>query len=255
MATDGGSLEDSEIAIQRRCACSQREFRNAWPAVRQCFEARDGRLYNAKLTYALSQACKSFDARSSGGKATAELRWGKKDSDSSASSSATPSKIAERLPSSSSSSSSSITKEEPPIVPQGGRLFGEDEPPKEKPKRAKKPKAERPAESPQFEEFYLAYWRHEGRSEGWDSYRAHVNGSHADVMAAVKAQTPKMLAREVEHRPLPSTWLNRERWKDTQGVLDAPAHQAVRENPMEARRKQEMENVARLVREKSSQKW
>ena len=105
-----------------------------------------------------------------------------------------------------------------PPIPQGGVL--ELAPPEPK-QRVRKPQAEAIPESPEFVEFYLAYWKHEGRDDAWKSYREQVhNGDHAKIMQAVRELTPEMLNREKKYRPAPAVWLNGHRWRDREGVTE-----------------------------------
>ena len=216
MATDGGSLIDDEATLQRRAACTAREWRNAWPKVRQCFEARDGRLSNFKLTYALENAAKSFDARSKGGKATAELRWGGSSANSSASAQQVADGIAERLPSVPPPPPFPLRSEEHPLPPQGDVLVLAAPEPKQ---RVRKAKAEAIPESPEFVEFYRIYPRHVGRGPAWLAWQHHVhNGDAAKVIAGLKAAIPALNRAEEDKRPHPSTWLDQERWRDCEGL-------------------------------------
>ena len=65
--------------------------------------------------------------------------------------------------------------------------------------------------------FWQDYWRKDGgKKAAWLKFCAKVRSEEQfhRVMAAVMAQTPAMLSREVEHRPHATTWLNQERWED-----------------------------------------
>ena len=105
-----------------------------------------------------------------------------------------------------------------PLPPQGDVLVLAAPEPKQ---RARKTKPIDIPESPEFKEFYLAYWKHEGRDDAWKSYREKVhNGDHAKIMQAVRDLTPEMLSREKKYRPAPSVWLNGHRWRDREGVTE-----------------------------------
>jgi len=71
-----GSLPTNEAALFRMAACDQREFKAAWPVVRQKFEERDGRLYNRKaeevLASKIARQVKNAMSGSSGGLARAK---------------------------------------------------------------------------------------------------------------------------------------------------------------------------------------
>jgi uncharacterized protein YdaU (DUF1376 family) len=79
----------------------------------------------------------------------------------------------------------------------------------------KKQKAQRP-EDPKFEELWPDYWRRESKEPGrkaWDKLIAQREDPDK-IIAAVKAQKPAMLTREIQFRPLLATWLNARRWED-----------------------------------------
>ncbi len=96
-----------------------------------------------------------------------------------------------------------------------------------------------------FDAFYLIYARHEARK---DALKAWNTLSPADQMAAIEgalAWRKIYLAREVQHRPLPATFLRGERWMDelpTNTVVSAqqahvpfePAKPVVRGEPSAA---------------------
>lgn len=72
---DQGSLPTNEAALLRMAACDAKEFRRAWPAVRNKFEEREGRLYNSKaaeiLASKMARKEKNATAGRSGGLAKA----------------------------------------------------------------------------------------------------------------------------------------------------------------------------------------
>lgn len=67
-----------------------------------------------------------------------------------------------------------------------------------------------------FEEWWRICWRKEDRKRAQKAFQklVHSQATFESVIAATKAQTPKMLASEANFRPLPTTWLNGERWND-----------------------------------------
>ncbi len=73
------------------------------------------------------------------------------------------------------------------------------------------PEPEIPAD---FATFYAVYPRHEARK---DALKAWNGLSAEDQQAAIEgalAWRKVYLTREVQHRPLPATWLRGERWTD-----------------------------------------
>lgn len=85
--------------------------------------------------------------------------------------------------------------------------------PASKPKPPKEP-------TPQdawFNQCWSIYWRKEHRSECYRAFCRHVKTTEkAEAIAkAVKSQSYKYMANEVQFRPLFSTWLNKQRYLDT----------------------------------------
>jgi hypothetical protein len=67
-----------------------------------------------------------------------------------------------------------------------------------------------------FAEWWAIYWRRRDRKNAQRAFRAAVQTEtrFRQVMAATKAQTSEMLAREDSKRPHGATWLRGERWDD-----------------------------------------
>jgi biotin operon repressor len=67
-----------------------------------------------------------------------------------------------------------------------------------------------------FEEWWAIYWRKVARKPAQKAFQKHVKTRQRfeEVMAATRAQTPTMMARDPEKRPHGATWLNGERWND-----------------------------------------
>lgn len=67
-----------------------------------------------------------------------------------------------------------------------------------------------------FPQWWAIYWRKVSRKDAEKAFKKHVKTQERfdQVMAATRAQTPMMMAREAEHRPHGATWLNAERWED-----------------------------------------
>ena len=115
--------------------------------------------------------------------------------------------------------------------------------------RVRKPKPEAIPESPEFVEFYSLYPRHVGRGPAWRAWQKHVhNGDAPKVIAGLKAALPALNRAEEDKRPHPSTWLDQERWRDREGVIEP--------NPSPAgiplRRPSKMDEVHRLLEEKKA---
>jgi hypothetical protein len=97
-----------------------------------------------------------------------------------------------------------------------------------------------PQQEAWFAEWWPAYWLHKARLPAREAFRKHVttDARFAEVMAATRAQSPEMLARDPSKRPHGATWLNAERWTDEiaaepvappMGKMDRAIAQAVRE--------------------------
>lgn len=67
-----------------------------------------------------------------------------------------------------------------------------------------------------FKQFWAVYWRREAKKPSFDAFKKYIltDSRFHEIMAAVMEQTPKMLLREIESRPLASTWFNQSRWED-----------------------------------------
>lgn len=76
-----------------------------------------------------------------------------------------------------------------------------------------------------FDTFWAKYWRRTARDAAWRAFKKHVTTEELfrQAMDAVEAQSEAMLAREDEHRPHASTWINGRRWTDEIGLLPARA--------------------------------
>jgi uncharacterized protein YdaU (DUF1376 family) len=91
MYADGGSLPDDPLLIQRKAACGDKEFKKAWPRVRQCFMAEAGRIYQDKVSSTLARLQDYHDTRKEAGKSGARKRWEQSDSSPDSSAMAEPS--------------------------------------------------------------------------------------------------------------------------------------------------------------------
>jgi hypothetical protein len=67
-----------------------------------------------------------------------------------------------------------------------------------------------------FAQFWGRFWRRTGKGAAEDSFRKGVVTAESfdAVMVALELQSPGMLQREPNMRPMPSTWLNQRRWED-----------------------------------------
>jgi hypothetical protein len=77
-----------------------------------------------------------------------------------------------------------------------------------------------------FSEFWEFYWRKVSKAGALAVYRRKVKTEeiHSLVVSALKAQSPSMMAREVEKRPHASTWLAQERWNDEIEAVSVNGH-------------------------------
>ncbi len=74
-----------------------------------------------------------------------------------------------------------------------------------------------------FDLWWDAYWLHRARKPAMVAFSRHVQTAERfdAVMAATRAQTPEMLAREPSKRPHGASWLNAERWTDDTAEVQA----------------------------------
>lgn len=68
------------------------------------------------------------------------------------------------------------------------------------------------------QEFWPFYWRKRDKAEANKTFRKHAGSLEQKdrIVAAVRSQSAMYLAREPEHRPHASTWLNKERYDDVE---------------------------------------
>jgi hypothetical protein len=69
-------------------------------------------------------------------------------------------------------------------------------------------------DSPNFDDFYLLYPRHEARKDALKAWTAMSESDRLAATVAIVAWRPLFLRRETQHIPLPATWLRGERWTD-----------------------------------------
>lgn len=93
-----------------------------------------------------------------------------------------------------------------------------------------------------FAEFWSLYWRKDGRQKAQQAFNDRVKTPEdwARVRRAVAAQTAEMLAREKQHRPHASTWLNQGR------MFDEESPPQIRPARTEDRNQQRRDNVNQL---------
>ncbi len=67
-----------------------------------------------------------------------------------------------------------------------------------------------------FSRFWSEYWKRVGKGAAIKAFRSAVQTQERFdlVMVAIRKQSPKMLQREPNYRPLAATWLNRKQWED-----------------------------------------
>lgn len=74
-----------------------------------------------------------------------------------------------------------------------------------------------------FEEFWMDYWRKGAKRAALVAYfdRVTTLAQHDEIIEAVQAQLPGMMARPEDKRPQGASWINGERWEDA--VLPPPS--------------------------------
>jgi hypothetical protein len=83
---------------------------------------------------------------------------------------------------------------------------------------------DRQARAQEFETFYAAYPKHEGRAPAEKAW-AKVDAPLQSLLDAIKRQSKSAnwLKDEGRYIPLPATWLNQRRWEDEGVAIAAPA--------------------------------
>lgn len=85
-------------------------------------------------------------------------------------------------------------------------------------KHSSKPSKRSTMDDSDFEEFYAAYPRKEGRGQAVKAFRtARKKAPPETILSGLKKQLPGMRERDRQFIPLPATWLNGERWLDDEG--------------------------------------
>lgn len=80
--------------------------------------------------------------------------------------------------------------------------------------RSRKPEKRDELET-EFESWYSAYPRREGRGQAFRAYRAARKKVSAEILlSAVKRDALRFEGKERQFIPHPATWLNGERWAD-----------------------------------------
>jgi hypothetical protein len=225
-----------------------RVFRTSGAKLRECFLARDGRLYNTRLMQEFIHQKEVREARARAGKIGVSARqrakaaafalangqpYGKPNGQ--------PSGLAKGVTNQEQTGKQNATNPNPkpkPEVesqnhcapPSGDARVPADQPAETPtmeesypdslfplPKRIES--KESPLEKQQmawFTEWWAEYWTKRDRKKAWQAFKKHVRTQERFevVMRATRAQKPEMMARLPENRPYGSTWLNGERWED-----------------------------------------
>lgn len=99
----------------------------------------------------------------------------------------------------------------------GGRVEEEDSTSLRSVDRPVKPRKTKPPPvlKTEFEEFYQAYPRHEGKGAAREKYKiARRKADHEAILAGARRAAAAYSEREKRFIPLPATWLHQERWTD-----------------------------------------
>lgn len=107
----------------------------------------------------------------------------------------------------------------------GGDITGNrsrPDPTRPDPIETRSPDDAKPDPDADFDDWWQHYPKKVGKGQARKAYRsARKKVDHDTLVAAVKAQEPKLMAKGAEFCPHPSTWLNGERWED-QTTTTAP---------------------------------
>lgn len=158
--------------------------------IRECFDAREGRLYNTRLLREWDHQNEVRQARAEAGRRGGRPLGEQKQLESNCQS----------KPQSKSKANQNQTKTNDVCVCVSDSLFGVTQENRES----------------WFSEFWAAYWLRKGRKKAHEAFMRAVTSESifADVMAGLRTQLPEMQSREARYRPHAATWLNGERWSD-----------------------------------------
>jgi hypothetical protein len=85
--------------------------------------------------------------------------------------------------------------------------------------------ADAPDQSEAFEEFWSLYPRKVAKGAAVKAWKSATRKADAEtITAALKAQTPALIAKGSDFCPHAATWLNAERWTDETTAAGAPDH-------------------------------
>ena len=103
----------------------------------------------------------------------------------------------------------------------------------------------------EFGSFWSSYPRKEGKGKAREAFKLAARKVDASViLAGLEAQLPSMKAKERQYQPMPTTWLNQERWDDEVEAKNTPktaAHETFQlPDPAEPDEKQRQEALEAL---------
>ena len=110
-----------------------------------------------------------------------------------------------------------VLKEKPPHTPPPGPgICASDDARVGGSALSKIPRSENGDRREWFAAWWQLFWRKVAKKAALKAFQTHVKTPErfAVVMAAVRAQTPAMMARDPDKRPHAATWLNGARWDD-----------------------------------------
>jgi uncharacterized protein YdaU (DUF1376 family) len=196
--------DDPELAVLSRLGAAWQE--GSGERIRKCFEARNGRLRNDRLYRERRKQIQNRIEKRAAGAIGAAVKRQKKLSQNHTDSKQTLDSAISRTPADASSSIPiTITSTEQKHIPL---------PPSRK--LSSTTKAELTLQQQTwFDRCWDRYWRREGKQAAVKAFRVVDTPETAEsVFQGVERQRDRMLARDAEHRPHFSTWLNQRRWED-----------------------------------------
>jgi hypothetical protein len=119
-------------------------------------------------------------------------------------------------------------------------------------RKARRRKSDNPLSAQQqawFEDFYELYWRKKAPGDAEKAFARHCTTPEraAEIIAAVKAQTPEMMARPDDKRPYPASWLNDQRLRDEIETPGAALAVVGRPQPFKTKSERVMEKFDELM--------
>jgi len=175
-----GKLPNDEEFLFSVARCSRKKWKMVFPKVSQFFVLRDGNYEHKRVIYELEKARKSKENKRKAGKVGADKRWN--------------------------------SNSTPIVLP----LANDSPSPSPSPSPSKKEQRSKISCPIGFEKFWDIYPKKEGKGAAKKAYEKAIfaGASPETLLAAVALAKDKSDKWRDGFIPMPTTWLNQERWED-----------------------------------------